>query len=73
MATAQLGTLLRHIHKLAAGSNARPWTDRELLDDFASRRGVRVTSVGGTDVYAVRMTVDLTPPKCLPLVRFASE
>src|SRR6516164_8519034 len=38
MATAQLGTLLRHIHKLAAGPDARPWTDRELLDDFAARR-----------------------------------
>jgi RNA polymerase sigma factor (sigma-70 family) len=38
MATAQLGTLLRHIHKLAAGPDARQWTDRELLDDFAARR-----------------------------------
>lgn len=36
MATAQLGTLLRHIHKLAGGSDH--WTDRQLLDDFAARR-----------------------------------
>src|SRR5262249_22949220 len=38
MATAQLGTLLRHIHKLAAGRCAQQWTDRQLLDDFANRR-----------------------------------
>src|SRR5258708_1618514 len=38
MATAQLGTLLRHIHKLAVNPNARLGTDRQLLDDFAVRR-----------------------------------
>jgi RNA polymerase sigma factor (sigma-70 family) len=36
MATAQPGTLLRHIRKLAAGAQQR--TDRQLLDDFAARR-----------------------------------
>src|SRR5262249_9917133 len=36
--TAQLGSLLRHIHDLTAGS-AAPWrSDRQLLDDFAARR-----------------------------------
>src|SRR5713226_1342621 len=35
MATAQLGTLLRHIHKLAGGGHS---TDRQLLDEFSSRR-----------------------------------
>jgi RNA polymerase sigma factor (sigma-70 family) len=34
MATAQLGTLIRHLQGLAAG---RHRTDRQLLDDFASR------------------------------------
>ena len=38
MGTAQLGTLLRHIHKLAGGDRIRQRTDRELLDDFVSRR-----------------------------------
>jgi RNA polymerase sigma factor (sigma-70 family) len=38
MATAQLGTLLRHIHKLAAGGRALQRTDRQLLDDFSARR-----------------------------------
>ncbi len=38
MATAQLGTLLRHIHKLAAGRCWPQRTDRQLLDDFAARR-----------------------------------
>jgi RNA polymerase sigma factor (sigma-70 family) len=38
MATAQLGTLLRHIHKLAVTPEARQGTDRQLLDDFAVRR-----------------------------------
>src|SRR5262245_14860990 len=38
MATAQLGTLLRHIHKLAAGPRVAQWTDRQLLDDFTARR-----------------------------------
>src|SRR5579864_5103386 len=38
MATAQLGTLMRHIEGLAAGRAARPGTDRQLLDDFAARR-----------------------------------
>jgi RNA polymerase sigma factor (sigma-70 family) len=37
MATAQLGTLLRHIHKLAVSPNARQGTDRQLLEDFAAR------------------------------------
>src|SRR5579871_4428082 len=35
MATAQLSTLMRHLQGLAAG---RQRTDRQLLDDFASRR-----------------------------------
>jgi RNA polymerase sigma factor (sigma-70 family) len=34
MATAQLGTVLRHIQHLSAG---RCWTDRQLLDNFSSR------------------------------------
>jgi RNA polymerase sigma factor (sigma-70 family) len=38
MATAQLGTLMRHIKGLAAGPAGRQPTDRQLLDDFASRR-----------------------------------
>jgi hypothetical protein len=38
MATAQLGTLLRHIQKLAALGTIHKWTDRQLLDDFAGRR-----------------------------------
>jgi RNA polymerase sigma factor (sigma-70 family) len=38
MATAQLGTLVRHIKELAAGHVARHRTDRQLLDDFAARR-----------------------------------
>ncbi len=38
MATAQLGTLLRHIQKLAAGRYVQEWTDRQLLDDFVERR-----------------------------------
>jgi RNA polymerase sigma factor (sigma-70 family) len=37
MATAQLGTLMRHVKGLAAGPDGRPRTDRQLLDDFASR------------------------------------
>ena len=37
MATAPLGSLVRHIHKLAAGP-APQWTDRQLVDDFAARR-----------------------------------
>jgi RNA polymerase sigma factor (sigma-70 family) len=37
MATAQLGTLLRHIHTMAAGPSASLRTDRQLLDDFAAR------------------------------------
>jgi RNA polymerase sigma factor (sigma-70 family) len=37
MATAPADTLLRHLHKLAAGG-AQHWTDRQLLDDFAQRR-----------------------------------
>ncbi len=38
MATAQLSTLLRHIHKLAADRSALQRTDRQLLDDFSARR-----------------------------------
>jgi RNA polymerase sigma factor (sigma-70 family) len=38
MATAQLGTLLRHIEHLAAHDGTRQRTDRELLDDFAAGR-----------------------------------
>jgi RNA polymerase sigma factor (sigma-70 family) len=38
MATAQLGTLLRHIHKLAAGPRSAHETDRQLLDHFAAQR-----------------------------------
>src|SRR5262249_26362432 len=38
MATTQLSTLLRHIHKLAAGQDAQQRTDRELLDDFSGSR-----------------------------------
>ena|SRR2546428_7844774 len=39
MATAQLGTLLRHIHKLAgeAPDSTRRLSDRQLLDDFTTR------------------------------------
>jgi RNA polymerase sigma factor (sigma-70 family) len=37
MATAPSDTLLRHIHHLAAGRSVPPWTDRELLEDFAAR------------------------------------
>ncbi len=38
MATAQLSTLLRHIHKLAVNHGAQQRTDRQLLDDFAAHR-----------------------------------
>jgi RNA polymerase sigma factor (sigma-70 family) len=38
MATAQLGTLLRHLKGLAAGHGEQHRTDRQLLDDFAARR-----------------------------------
>jgi RNA polymerase sigma factor (sigma-70 family) len=38
MATAQLHTLMRHLKGLAAGHAAGQRTDRQLLDDFASRR-----------------------------------
>ena len=38
MATAQLGALMRHLKGLAAGDAARQRTDRQLMDDFASRR-----------------------------------
>jgi RNA polymerase sigma factor (sigma-70 family) len=37
MATAQLGTLLGHIQKLAGGPCARQGTDRQLLEDFSAR------------------------------------
>jgi hypothetical protein len=43
------------------------------LDLDALGERVSVTSVGGTDVYAGRMAVDLTTPKRLPLVGLASE
>src|SRR5262245_19689372 len=39
MGMAQPGTLLRHIHHLAAGRGLTQRTDRQLLDDFAARRG----------------------------------
>jgi RNA polymerase sigma factor (sigma-70 family) len=38
MSTAQLGTVLRHIHKLAGGRASPEWTDRQLLDRFAVHR-----------------------------------
>jgi RNA polymerase sigma factor (sigma-70 family) len=38
MATAQFGTLLRHLQQATAGGCARQWTDQQLLDDFAARR-----------------------------------
>jgi RNA polymerase sigma factor (sigma-70 family) len=38
MAAAQVGTLLRHVQKLAAGRDVPQRTDRQLLDDFAVRR-----------------------------------
>lgn len=38
MATAPLGTVLRHIERLVAGRDVLEWTDRRLLDDFAARR-----------------------------------
>ncbi len=38
MGTAQLGSLLRYVHKLAAGRGASQRTDRDLLDDFSARR-----------------------------------
>jgi RNA polymerase sigma factor (sigma-70 family) len=37
MATASSGTLLRHLHRLAAGPGGAPWTDRQLLEDFTTR------------------------------------
>jgi RNA polymerase sigma factor (sigma-70 family) len=37
MATAQLGTLMRHLQELAAGCARRHVTDRQLLENFASR------------------------------------
>src|SRR5947209_5165269 len=36
MATAQLDTLLRHLHQLAAGPRIALGTDRQLLDDFSA-------------------------------------
>jgi DNA-directed RNA polymerase specialized sigma24 family protein len=38
MATAPLGTLVRHIQELAVGGGVQQCTDRQLLDDFAARR-----------------------------------
>ncbi len=37
MATAQSGTLLRHIQRLTASRCVEQWTDRQLLDHFAAR------------------------------------
>src|ERR1700676_4115377 len=37
MATAQLSTLLHHIHKLVDASRIAQWTDRQLLEDFSAR------------------------------------
>ena len=36
MATAQFGTLIRHIQQLAVGNAFQHLTDRQLLDDFAA-------------------------------------
>jgi RNA polymerase sigma factor (sigma-70 family) len=38
MATAQLNTLVRYVHKLVAGNGSLQRTDRQLLDDFSARR-----------------------------------
>src|SRR5437667_9638539 len=38
MATAPLGTLLRHIRRLTAQRDSRERTDHQLLDDFTARR-----------------------------------
>src|SRR5689334_19737975 len=38
MANAQLGTVLRHIRRLAVGQTAQEWTDRELLRRFVAER-----------------------------------
>jgi RNA polymerase sigma factor (sigma-70 family) len=38
MAAGQLGVVLRHIHRLAAGGRREPTTDRQLLEAFAVRR-----------------------------------
>src|SRR5437762_12562095 len=38
MATAPLGTLVRHIQELAVGGGVPQCTDRQLLGDFAARR-----------------------------------
>ena len=38
MATAQLGTLLRHIHRLAAARSSTERNDGQLLDEFTNRR-----------------------------------
>src|SRR5262249_36634475 len=38
MALHQLALVLRHIHKLAAGSPSAQRTDRQLLDDLSGRR-----------------------------------
>jgi RNA polymerase sigma factor (sigma-70 family) len=37
MATTSLGTLVRHVQKLAEGHRVQEWTDRQLLDDFAAQ------------------------------------
>jgi RNA polymerase sigma factor (sigma-70 family) len=38
MATAPLGTVLRHLRQLTADRCVQQWSDRELLEDFAARR-----------------------------------
>jgi RNA polymerase sigma factor (sigma-70 family) len=38
MATAPAGTLLRHVQKLASDYGVQQWSDRQLLEDFTSRR-----------------------------------
>jgi RNA polymerase sigma factor (sigma-70 family) len=37
VATAPLGTLLRHVKTLAAGRCVQQWSDQQLLEDFAAR------------------------------------
>jgi RNA polymerase sigma factor (sigma-70 family) len=38
MATAQLDTILEHVHRLTAQHSGCSWTDRQLVDGFAARR-----------------------------------
>ena len=53
MATTQVGTLLRHIRRLADGPCAPQETDRQLLDDFAAR---------GLAIRARRDREKISPP-----------